>query len=209
MIKSKLATLLFLYTALISNAKTENTINSLESFLQGLNSLEVDFTQILMNENGRELERANGVLYLKKPGKFYWNYQHPYSQKIITNGKILWIFDEDLEQVTIKNIDNSISKTPAGIILADDSIQEHFVQTSLGVIENFDWIELTPRYIEAQYDYIKIGFNKNKLGMMIIADNLGQTTRIDFSSVQKNTALSASFFNFDIPKNIDIFDERK
>ena len=101
------------------------------------------------------------------------------------------------------------SKTPAGIILADDSIQEHFVQTSLGVIENFDWIELTPRYIEAQYDYIKIGFNKNKLGMMIIADNLGQTTRIDFSSVQKNTALSASFFNFDIPKNIDIFDERK
>ena len=123
MIKSKLATLLFLYTALISNAKTENTINSLESFLQGLNSLEVDFTQILMNENGRELERASGVLYLKKPGKFYWNYQHPYSQKIITNGKILWIFDEDLEQVTIKNIDNSISKTPAGIILADDSIQ--------------------------------------------------------------------------------------
>ena len=120
MIKSKLATLLFLYTALISNAKTENTINSLESFLQGLNSLEVDFTQILMNENGRELERASGVLYLKKPGKFYWNYQHPYSQKIITNGKILWIFDEDLEQVTIKNIDNSISKTPAGIILADE-----------------------------------------------------------------------------------------
>ena len=153
--------------------------------------------------------QTEGILYLKPPEKFFWHYQNPYSQKIISNGSILWIFDEDLEQVTIKNIDNSISKTPAGIILADDSIQEHFVQTSLGVIENFDWIELTPRYIEAQYDYINIGFNKKKLGMMIIADNLGQTTRIDFSSVQKNTALSASFFNFDIPKNIDIFDERK
>ncbi len=134
MIKSKLATLLFLYTALISNAKTENTINSLESFLQGLNSLEVDFTQILMNENGRELERANGVLYLKKPGKFYWNYQHPYSQKIITNGKILWIFDEDLEQVTIKSIDDKIEQTPVGIILGNESVKEHFVQTSMGVI---------------------------------------------------------------------------
>ena len=65
------------------------------------------------------------------------------------------------------------------------------------------------QYLPEKTTSFEIGFNKNKLGMMIIADNLGQTTRIDFSSVQKNTALSASFFNFDIPKNIDIFDERK
>lgn len=209
MVKIKLIFLFFIFLTSVQNSNADNAKDPLQYFLTDLKTLEAKFVQILINENAEELEKTEGVLYLKSPRSFYWHYQKPYLQKIISNGNRLWIFDEDLEQVTIKNIDNSISKTPAGIILADDSIQEHFVQTSLGVIENFDWIELTPRYIEAQYDYIKIGFNKNKLGMMIIADNLGQTTRIDFSSVQKNTALSASFFNFDIPKNIDIFDERK
>lgn len=208
MIKFKLVVLIFIYLASASMVHSASENNPLELFLKNLNSLEVSFTQRLVNEKGKELEMTSGVLYLQRPGKFYWHYQHPYSQKIISNGILLWVFDEDLEQVTIKNVDKRINETPAGIILANNSIQEYFVQVSLGVIEGYDWIELTPRNIEAQYDFIKIGFDKNKLGMMIIADNLGQTTRIDFSDIQKNTQLPISFFDFKMPENIDIFDER-
>jgi len=146
---------------------------------------------------------------LKTPGSFFWHYQKPYEQKIISNGNKLWIFDEDLEQVTIKNIDNKIEQTPAGIILGNQSIKEHFVQVNMGIIDSYDWIELTPKDLDAQYKSIKIGFNNDNLGMMIIVDNLEQITRIDFADAKKNIKLSSEIFNFIVPDNIDIFDETK
>ena len=209
MTKLKLILFIFIYFFSITLSNAENLSDPLQTFLKNLESLEVSFIQILMNENGEELEKTEGVLHLQPPEKFYWHYQKPYSQKIISNGSILWIFDEDLEQVTVKNIDNRIDETPAGIILGNKSIQEHFVQLNMGVIDGYDWMELTPKNLEAQYKHIKMGFDGDKLGMMIITDNLEQTTRIDFANFKKNITLSSSIFNFEVPNNVDIFDERK
>jgi outer membrane lipoprotein-sorting protein len=79
----------------------------------------------------------------------------------------------------------------------------------MGVIDGYDWMELTPKNLEAQYKNIKMGFDGGKLGMMIITDNLEQTTRIDFTNFKKNITLSSNIFNFEVPNNVDIFDERK
>ena len=209
MLKKKLILLVFTHILIFQICNAENKKDPLRYFLTDLKSIEAKFVQILINENGKELEKTEGILYLQPPKNFFWHYQQPYSQKIISNGSKLWVFDEDLQQVTIKNIDNSIDQTPAGIILGNKSISEHFVQIDLGMIDGFDWIELTPKDLEAQYKNIKMGFNGDKLGMMIIVDNLDQTTRIDFSNFKKNILLSTSIFNFEIPDNIDIFDETK
>ena len=83
------------------------------------------------------------------------------------------------------------------------------MQTSMGVIEGYNWIELIPKDLDAQYKIIKMGFLKDILGMMIIIDNLEQTTRIDFSDLKKNITLSSDLFNFNVPDNADIFDETK
>ncbi|NOG59437.1 MAG: outer membrane lipoprotein chaperone LolA [Proteobacteria bacterium] len=181
----------------------------LQDFLVDFKSLEANFVQKLINENSEELERTEGVLRLQQPGKFHWSYEVPYTQKIISNGDVLWVFDEDLEQLTIREMGNAIDETPAGIILGNNNISEHFVQVNMGMIEGYDWIELTPRNLEAQYQNIRLGFEKNKLGMMIIIDNLGQTTRIDFFDVKKNAKFSASLFEFEIPEGIDVIDERE
>ena len=207
MVKVKLIFLIFIYLIIIQTGST-NT-DPLQYFLTDLRSLEAKFVQILINENAEELERTEGILYLRPPNSFFWHYQKPYSQKIISNGDRLWIFDEDLEQVTVKNIDNRIDETPVGIILGNRSIQEHFVQVNMGVIDGYDWMELTPKNLEAQYKNIKMGFDGVKLGMMIVTDNLEQTTRIDFANFKKNITLSSSIFNFEVPNNVDIFDERK
>jgi len=181
----------------------------LQKFLKNFKSLEAKFVQRLINENGKVLEKTDGILYLQQPGKFHWSYLNPYKQEIISDGAVLWVFDEDLEQVTITDIGNTIEKTPAGIILKNDSIYKHFVQVDMGIIEGFDWIELTPKDINAQYRNIRLGFNQDKLGMMIIEDYLGQTTRIDFSDVKKNPELSSALFNFEIPDTADVIDERE
>jgi len=208
MVKIKLIFLIFIYLIIVQ-ASSANNNNPLQYFLTDLNTLEAKFFQTLINENGDKLEKTEGILYLKTPGSFFWHYQKPYEQKIISNGNKLWIFDEDLEQVTIKNIDNKIEQTPAGIILGNQSIKEHFVQVNMGIIDSYDWIELTPKDLDAQYKSIKIGFNNDNLGMMIIVDNLEQITRIDFADAKKNIKLSSEIFNFIVPENIDIFDETK
>jgi outer membrane lipoprotein carrier protein len=187
----------------------ENSNDPLQRFLDDFISLEANFVQSLINENGEELEKSEGVLHLQQPGKFHWSYETPYTQKIISNGDVLWVFDEDLEQLTIRKMGDAIEQTPAGIILGNNDITEHFIQVNMGVIENHDWIELTPKNIEAQYNNIRLGFEDSKLGMMIIVDNLGQTTRIDFTDVKKNAELSPALFDFEIPDNVDVIDERQ
>ena len=200
----------FLLFFICSNVVLADDKNDpLQAFLNNFNSLESKFIQQLINENGEVLEKSEGILQLQQPGKFNWTYETPYAQKIISNGDVLWVFDEDLEQLTIRNIGNALDETPAGIILGINDIAEHFVQMYMGVTEGYDWIELTPKNIETQYGNIRIGFNDAQLGMMLIVDNLGQTTRIDFLNVKKNAELSPSSFEFEIPADVDVIDERE
>lgn len=204
----KLIVIIFcvLSSSLVSAAER---VDPLKVFLKEFETLQANFTQTLLSEDGEQLEKTTGTLYLQQPGKFNWHYKEPYVQKIITNGEVLWIYDEDLEQLTIRKFESDmIERTPAAIILGNSKLEQHFIQVDLGDIEGFKWVELTPRDLDAQYKNIRIGFDVKRLGMMIIADNLGQTTRIDFNDVNKNTKLAAELFNFEIPDGIDVIDER-
>ena len=182
--------------------------NPLDNFLHNLNSFKADFTQTLSNERGDILETSSGEVYMQNPGKFRWVYKDPYSQLIITDGETLWIYDEDLEQVTIRDISKTIDKTPAAVISGQENINEHYVSIDMGNIEGYDWIELTPRDIENQYSSVRLGFNKNELGMMVLFDNLGQTTRIDFLNPVRNQHFEGPLFTFEIPDNVDVIDDR-
>ncbi len=185
-------------------------VDQLKVFLHEFETLRAKFTQTLLNEHGKPIEKTSGTLHLQQPGKFNWSYTEPYALSIISDGEVLWIYDADLEQLTIRTLNNdALQKTPVAIILNDSKLEKYFVQTDLGKIEGFNWIELTPRDLEAQYKNIRLGFDVKRLGMMIIADNLGQTTRIDFSDVAKNATLSPALFNFEIPMNVDVIDERR
>lgn len=197
-------------TVISATVIAEERIDPLKVFLKEFETLQSDFTQTLLNEDNEQLEQTSGTLYLQQPGKFNWTYKTPYVQKIISNGEVLWIYDEDLEQLTIRGFGSEqLAQTPAAIILGNDYPERHFVQVDLGKIEDFNWIELTPRDLEAQFKNIRIGFEYKRLAMMIIADNLGQTTRIDFSNAQKNATLSEELFNFEAPEGVDVLDERQ
>jgi len=185
------------------------TIGHLQQYLQDLHTLQVNFTQTLHNEQGEKLETAEGVLYLQHPGKFHWAYGHPYIQKIITDGNTLWVYDEDLEQVTIRDVSESINQTPAAVIIGNEDMEKHFVTREMGEIEGYDWVELTPRDTEAQYSSIRLGFDQDNLDMMILHDNLGQVTRIDFSDARRNQPLDAGLFTFDPPPGVDVVDDRE
>ncbi len=198
------ALLLFVTT---SHAES-NDKDRLDRFLGNMQTLEANFKQTLVDDQGVELESSTGVVFLKRPDKFRWDYQHPYTQTIVTNGESLWFYDEDLEQVTIRDVALSIRNTPAAILSSYEDIDEQFIIIDMGIIEEYDWVELIPRDVESQYDSIRLGFDGEQLGMMVMFDNLGQVTRIDFTEEVINKEMDDSMFNFEPPQGIDIIDDR-
>ena len=190
-------------------AVAEENADPLAFFLNKLESYQADFRQTLSNEQGEALETSTGKVYMQNPGRYRWEYDQPYVQLLITDSETLWIYDKDLEQVTIKNVAGAIDNTPAAIISGQKNITENFVVVNMGVIEGFDWVELTPRDIESQYRNIRLGFDKNSLIMMILNDNLGQITRIDFLNPERNKRFGGPLFTFEIPAGVDVIDERQ
>jgi len=212
LLKDKLINTVFLlstfYFLLVSSAFAEGDKNPLNNFLKNLESFQADFVQTLSNEQGVTLETSSGVVYMQNPGKFRWDYQEPYTQLIITDSKTLWLYDEDLAQVTIRDIEASINNTPAAIISGQENIDKFYVTVDMGNIEGYDWIELTPRDFENQYNSVRLGFNDDNLGMMVMFDNLGQVTRIDFLNPARNKRFGGPLFTFEVPDGVDVVDER-
>ncbi|MCH8162549.1 MAG: outer membrane lipoprotein chaperone LolA [Proteobacteria bacterium] len=198
--------LMLLFTA--SSVAENKTEDHLARFLDNMQTLQANFKQILVDDQGTELESSSGVVFLKRPNKFRWDYKHPYQQTIVTNGEVLWFYDEDLEQVIIREASSSVEGTPVAILGSYEDIDKQFIIIDMENIEGFDWVELTPRDIESQYNSIRLGFDKEKLGMMVMFDNLGQVTRIDFTEEVINKKLDNSTFDFEPPQGVDVIDDR-
>lgn len=211
MLRTLLFTLCLVSTAVaqpVTTAAAPPTDEKLKSFLEGLETFSANFEQTLFNEFGESLETSSGTVYLQRPGKFHWVYASPYSQYLISDGTDLWIYDQDLEQVTVSVISNSIEKSPASLLAGDSNLGNDYIVKDLGHMDDADWIELAPVDQESQYQSIRLGFNGQELAGMVLFDNLGQTTRIIFSNDKRNETVDPALFQFIPPVGIDLIDNR-
>lgn len=199
--------IIFIFTlAFCQFSLAEDTpISRLKTLLHSSASLTADFKQVSLNKAGQPGPTSFGKFYLSRPGKFRWNYQKPYSQEIVSNGGKVWFYDADLEQVTIKKLDDSLGSTPALLLTGQVNVEEKFKLEDQGGEDGIDWIKLSPKDEESGFKYILIGLNAGQLGGMELSDNFGQMTRIYFSNIQINPALSDDLFNFVPPKGVDVF----
>ena len=198
----------FYFSLFTSPGFAETPETRLDHFLEGLETYSAAFQQQLFNESGEQLEKSLGVFYLRRPGMFHWAYYEPYSQMIISNGITLWIYEEDLEQVIIRNIGDSLGQSPAAILGGNVKIAEHYLVIDMGNSEGLDWMELTPRDIDSQYTSIRLGFEGNHLKKMLLYDNLGLQNLITFIDTKRNTKLNIELFDFTPPTDTDVIDER-
>lgn len=181
-------------------------IEQLKSFLKSNASLAADFKQVSFNKTGQVGQSSVGKFYLRRPGKFRWNYQKPFVQEIVSNSGKVWFYDADLEQVTTKKLDDSLGSTPALLLTGQVDIEEKFNLEEQGEEENLNWVRLSPKNEESGFKYILIGLNDGQLGGMELSDNFGQLTRIYFSNIQLNPNLDDTLFDFKVPKNADVFE---
>ncbi|MGR8930192.1 MAG: outer membrane lipoprotein chaperone LolA [Gammaproteobacteria bacterium] len=206
MVKKFFAIGFFLITLCHSVWAEEAPIAQLKTFLKANSALSADFKQVSFNKSGQAAQTSEGQFFLRRPGKFRWNYQKPFAQEIVSNAGKVWFYDVDLEQVTIKQLDDSLGSTPALLLTGQVNIDEKFNLEEQGSEDDMNWIRLSPKNEESGFKYILIGLNHGQLGGMELSDNFGQLTRIYFSNIKLNPQLDDALFDFIPPKGVDVFE---
>lgn len=191
----------------IAGKADDQPVQRLKAFLSHSQSLTADFKQVLLDEAGNPGQTSYGVFYLQRPGKFRWDYLKPFQQQIIAVDDKVWFYDTDLEQVTIKKLDESVGSTPALLLSGKISLEDNFTMEQQGIDGEMMWIKLIPKNQESTFKYVLIGLIHNSLGGMELSDNFGQLTRIYFSNLIDNPPLKSTLFEFITPKNADVFSE--
>ncbi|GAB2898185.1 outer membrane lipoprotein chaperone LolA [Microbulbifer echini] len=200
MMKNILRSFLAAFTVVASAAWADAT-DDLGKLLHPLASLSGDFQQTLIDERGKVSQKSNGSFSVQRPGKLRWKTGEPYAQLLVTNNKTLWLYDPDLEQVTVRPVDARMKETPA--LLLGGKVGE--IRNSFSVVFKEGAYQLTPKNPKAPFKAMEIHFAKDGLpAKMLVRDSMGQTTEIKFSGVKANPKLSASIFNFKPPAGTDI-----
>ncbi len=193
-----------LLSSLSCNAFGDTGRAAFDRYLQGFATLQANFVQTVFSEEGTSLDVSQGLVYLRRPDLFRWDYHSPYVQSIIADGSTIWIYDEDLEQVTRRPIGDGPQNTPMLLLSSDMDPDEHFVVAELGESDGLLWLGLTPRDVDEQYAGMRLGFDEEGLRVMELSDNLGQITQLRFAAEKRDGELPTDLFKFTVPPGVDI-----
>jgi len=185
---------------------------SLERFSEFINqtlTARGEFEQKIFDRNRRLLQESRGVLAFSRPGKFRWTYVKPYAQLIVGDGSKIWIYDEDLKQVTVKKLDQALGSTPAALLAGNNEAMRAFNLSDQGTKGGLEWLEALPRDKEGNFEKIRMGFSSSGLEVMELLDGFGQTTVLRFMSLQRNPKLDPGLFRFSPPKGADVIGDVK
>jgi len=183
------------------------TAEVLKSYLRDTSSQRAEFSQLVYDRSMRKLQEASGVMSFQRPGRIRWEYRKPYEQLIVGDGAKLWVYDKDLNQVTVKAIARAIGGSPAGLLAGSADIEKDFTLTPSGSDGGLDWIDAVPRGTESTFERVRMGFGKAGLEAMELKDSFGQLTRIRFTRIEVNPKLAPESFRFVPPKGADVISD--
>lgn len=193
--------------ALLTCAASGAGASSLERFAEFIAQTRTargEFEQKIYDRNLKLLQESRGALAFSRPGRFRWNYVKPYAQLIVGDGSRMWIYDEDLKQVTVRKLDQALGSTPAALLAGNNEAMRAFRLSDKGVKEGLEWLEALPRETEGNFEKIRMGFGSSGLEVMELVDSFGQITVLRFESLEHNPKLDPGLFRFSPPKGADV-----
>lgn len=182
-------------------------LDRFKTFLSSTQSARATFEQRVFDRSKRLVQESRGTLAFARPGKFRWTYVKPYAQLIVGDGSRVWVYDEDLKQVTIKRIGQALTSTPAALLAGNNDAMRAFKVTEQGAKDGLEWVEAVPHEKEGGFERVRMGFGANGIESMQLVDAFGQTTTLRFTSFTRNPALDPSLFRFTPPKGVDVIGE--
>lgn len=195
---------LALFPAAMVHATAGPARQRLDAFATNLHSLKGHFSQTLTDASGQGAKTSSGTLALEAPRQFRWDTLEPYKQTIVADGSRVWLYDPELEQVTVRVQSTEEAHSPLTVITDLKQLDQDFAVTERGERDGLAWLRLSSRAKDPQFDYADLGFDAQGLKRMVFRDQLGAITDIRFSDWQRNIDLSASTFNFTPPPGADV-----
>ncbi len=193
---------------IISDSIWASALDQLNNFVSETQTVRAHFSQTLVDKNDRKIQQTNGTFEFERPDKFRWVYQKPYEQLIIGDGKRVWFYDRDLDQVTIRPFNIAIGSSPAALLAGNSTIEDDFELNNLGLQNEIEWMEAIPKDKDSAFEFIQLGFSPDgELQFMALRDHFGQTTYLTFSELIKNPTLPDGFFKFEPPDSADVISE--
>ena len=199
------AFILFFLCVLAAPAFAGDGPDRLHAFLDQVRSLRAEFQQSVFDEDARPLDEASGMVYIERPGRFRWDYTEPYPQEIVGDGEKVWVYDSELEQVTVRPLDDALGDTPAMLLSSDRPVEQSFEVSDIDGPDGYDWVGLKPLGEQVSFTEIRLGFDGETLRVMELTDAFGQLTRLRFAKVERNPILAPTLFQFTPPEGADIF----
>ena len=192
---------------LLATTAHAGAIDKLKTFIAATHSAQADFTQVVLDQRGKRIQSASGIMQFQRPGKFRWTYQKPYEQIIVGDGVKFWLYDVDLNQVTVKKLDAAIGSSPAALLSGSNEIERGFNLKESGSQDGLDWLEAVPKGQDSSFEKILMAFDaKAELSIMELNDMFGHKTVLRFSAMQRNPKLPEQQFHFTPPKGADVLE---
>ena len=189
-------------------AARANSLDALQQFVSGTQSAKGNFEQKITDKSGKPIQQSQGTLAFSRPGKFRWTYVKPYAQLIVGDGVRVWVYDEDLNQVTVRKMDQALGSTPAALLAGSNDALKAFDLKDEGTRDGLEWVLATPKQKEGSFETIRMGFSAAGLERMELHDSFGQITILRFTDLQRNARPDASQFQFTPPKGADVIGEK-
>jgi outer membrane lipoprotein carrier protein len=200
-------TALALLALLAAVSAQASSLERFERYLRTTHSARADFEQQVFDARQALIQTATGHFAFERPGRFRWVYVTPMRQLIVGDGARVWIYDEDLAQVTVRRLASALGSTPAALISGSTDVMQAFVFSELGLRDSLEWLEAKPRDAESGFDRIRLGMSAVGVEAMELVDHFGQTTRLRFSNVERNPVLDPGRFRFTPPPGTDVLGE--
>ena len=176
----------------------------LDGWLAANGSFRARFAQSVFDEEGVEISTSGGTVAYRRPYRFRWDYEAPDPQIIVADGKELWWYDIDLEQVTVQPVGTALEGTPAVLFTGPGRVGEHFRITTLDPILGVEWLQLVPLSADAAFGALRVGLVGEEIRAIEMEDGFGHITRIDFFDAEYNPRLGDELFRFVPPPEADV-----
>jgi outer membrane lipoprotein carrier protein len=198
-----------------------DAVGALRAFVKDVDAGRGSFVQTVTSPDGKKSRQSRGTLEFQRPNRFRFSYTAPTEQLIVGDGKQVWLYDTDLNQVTVRPMSQALGATPAAL-LAGASLDKDFTlknvpasssgaatatPTPLQATNSIEWVEALPRHKEGQFQSVRVGFRSGQLTALEILDAFGQRSRLDFTQFDSKPTLAAGRFQFTPPAGADVLNQ--
>lgn len=182
----------------------QSASDQLRSFVQAVQSATGDFSQFTVGPQGQTKPAQTGRFAFRRPGQFNWEVIKPYAQQIVSDGQQIYQYDPDLNQVTVRKVDQAIGASPAAILFGSGALDQAFNVSVRPDKDGLAWLRAIPRTGDAGFVHVDIGFQDGLPAHIVLLDAFGQTTHVKLSGLLRNPGVATEAFKFVPPQGADV-----